>query len=238
MARSRLSTRLTALAALPAIASACAVFGRAEPTLVDHMYAHFSQVGEVQTALILGDLEAARRPAEWLAEHGRHPAAALGGEAALNRLRAGAQEVARASTVPQATRGAASMAAACGQCHSAVASPLTMGSRATVPEGDELGEHMVRHLWAADRMWEGLIGPSDDLWRAGSAALAEDALFLAGPEERGPEVDRIGRAAHQLGTDARRATDVNARAEVYGLLLATCADCHALAGVDWRSDDR
>ena len=155
----------------------------------------------------------------------------------MNRLRRGAEHVVAAATLQEASRGAASMAAACGQCHTAVGAPLRLDDPSAVPEGDDLGSHMVRHLWAADRMWDGLMSPSDELWSAGATALADDPLFLGGPEDRGAEIDRLAREAHQIATEARRTGDTDARAELYARLITGCAGCHALAGVEWRSPE-
>ena len=83
---------------------------------------------------------------------------------------------------------------------------------------------MVRHLWAADRMWEGLVGPSDDAWLAGSSALA-GSLSLPSGNVRGPE--ELLRQVGALAGEAETATGQEARAEIYGRLLGTCSQCHA-----------
>ena len=38
-------------------------------TTADHMEKHFDEVDAVKTAIIAGDVEAAREPAQWLASH-------------------------------------------------------------------------------------------------------------------------------------------------------------------------
>src|SRR5262245_53079650 len=70
----------------------------------------------------------------------------------------------------------ANTAAVCGQCHAAAGSgpsfPEADDADAELGLSDTLGDRMERHAWAANRMWEGLIAPSDSAWRAGSAELA------------------------------------------------------------------
>ncbi len=67
----------------------------------------------------------------------------------------------------------ADMAQACGGCHLALSGPNFSGSSPAGEESSVVAD-MERHRWAADRMWEGLVGPSETAWLAGAATL-EDA---------------------------------------------------------------
>ena len=67
------------------------------------------------------------------------------------------------------------MARVCGDCHRAkAAGPQFAASQADRERttSDSLGERMQRHMWAVNRMWEGLTAPSDDAWNAGAQVLA------------------------------------------------------------------
>jgi hypothetical protein len=84
---------------------------------------------------------------------------------------------------------------------------------------------MARHRWAADRLWEGLIGADDGSWRAGLAVLAQPPL-------RWPELgDRQGlaKSLQQLADQGlqRSTTDSLAdRARLHGEMLVRCTACH------------
>ena len=89
---------------------------------------------------------------------------------------------------------------------------------------------MLRHAWGTDRMWDGLLTPSDALWESGATALSEDPLFLA-DDESGTEAAVLAREVHLLAIEARRLQDPDHRAGIYGRLLGACARCHSLMGI-------
>lgn len=126
------------------------------------------------------------------------------------------------------------MGAACGHCHAALAANVTFTGKS--PEGEESSvlARMARHVWADERMWEGLIGPSDVAWEADVAALQEAPLhpeMLA--EDRSPpaEVVRLADEVHALGQRGRTTAGTERRARLYGEFLATCDGCHSRLGV-------
>jgi hypothetical protein len=85
---------------------------------------------------------------------------------------------------------------------------------------------MTDHAWAAARLWEGLVGPSPALWSTGAGALADSTLTIVaegGELGVGDDVARI----KLLATRAKKAETQDARAELYGQIMATCARCHA-----------
>jgi hypothetical protein len=102
------------------------------------------------------------------------------------------------------------------------------------PDGGSQEAMMIRHLWAADRMWEGLVGPSNESWIAGARAMAETQ----------PELARVFRAStggmgsesflSEVNTLARAAVSATGQAErgkIYGELLNTCNRCHTPIGI-------
>ena len=89
---------------------------------------------------------------------------------------------------------------------------------------------MLRHLWAADRMWEGLVGPSEEAWMAGAKAMAETepALARAFRSSATAQVaEELLGEINLLATEALNAYDLGLRADVYGRLLGTCNRCHS-----------
>jgi cytochrome c553 len=205
-----------------ALVSGCAP----EPgTRADHMQEHFAQVDAVRDAIISGDLEATREPAEWLAGHESMEGIPEGWGQHVTQMQRSAQTVVAADDIAVAAAATADMAGICGACHQG----LDEGAQFTivVVPSEESGvvAHMLRHEWAVDRMWEGLIGPSDEAWDAGANALGEAALE---PQDTPEEVGVLAARVHELGGEAVETTGFSARASLYGQLLTTCAECHQL----------
>ena len=106
-----------------------------------------------------------------------------------------------------------------------------MSRRALMSSGAHAS--MRRHQWAMDRLWDALVVPSDDAWNAGALALAEAPLVpeqLTPSKSPAPRVAELAQTVHDLGLKAASADRGDARAEVYGELLATCAECHKWLG--------
>lgn len=218
-------------AALPALllASGCGGTGAGAPgssTVAEHMYAHYREVGRVQTAILLGDVNQARPSARWLAGHDMPRGFPAASSPYVETMRLLAREVSAATDVDHAARATAAMGGTCGACHAALGVGPEFGMDAP-PSPDE-SHPMVRHLWAADRLWAGLIGPSEDSWWAGARALASTPFF----EDRvGPGGESAVRDLRRLAGEADRAGAREERVRIYGEVLTTCARCHQLHGV-------
>lgn len=207
-------------------AAGCAVFGRADSTLPEHMDGHWTQADQMRAALLFGDLDGSRESARWLAEHAEHPALPKGVLSPVEDMRAFARSVLRADIVADAARCTSEMAGACGRCHRASGTTVPVQENTMPASGLEPARHMLRHKWAADRMWEGLVAPSDRMWELGATALIEEPLF-AGDDA---EVQALARKIHGLGATAR-GQPADHRPGIYARLVATCAECHALMSV-------
>ena len=88
---------------------------------------------------------------------------------------------------------------------------------------------MQRHAWAFNRLWEGIVLPSDESWTLGVSAFVE---LPECEDHLSVEADRnaIARARELVAASsvaARSAASREARARVYGQMLPTCAACHA-----------
>jgi mono/diheme cytochrome c family protein len=194
-----------------------------------HMHEHWQQITQIQAALIRGDLAAVREPAEYLATHPT-PAALPGQwEEYVNEMRAAARAAADAQDFAAAATATSLMGNACGSCHTD--NGIEVRFEVTDPpsfESDTVS-HMVRHQWAADRMWEGIVGPSEPAWARGVDALLEAPLMpheMHGGDEQPEKVKKMARRVHQLAGNGMMATDGNEKAEIYGEFLTNCADCH------------
>lgn len=197
------------------------------PDLGDRMFDHFHAAGQIQTALIVGDLEGVRQPAAWLANSEQFDDLD-GSEDGVQRVRAAASRIEDATSIRQAARAAGQLAGACAGCHEAANDGPRFHEADTPDEGGTAIDHMMRHLWAMDRMWEGLISGSTETWIAGASAIADEHPegALSNPAAIGELGDRL----HRQASDARTAP-VSRRPALYGELLETCAACHERTGV-------
>jgi cytochrome c553 len=191
-------------------------------TLRFHMHQSYDLVRAIERLLIRGKLDEAKRFAEAIAMTPEAPA--HGPWAALTAtVRDRAMAVARATSVDDALRKETQLAAACADCHREHhGSAMFEKPPAAPPDRPTLDARMARHRWAADRLWEAVVGDADAPWQGGLDVLATAPLEL--DAERAP----FARELQRLATAARRAKRpaVN-RARTYGEILVTCAGCHA-----------
>lgn len=196
----------------------------------EQMTHHFDEAVAIRDALIEGDLGTARRRArsltEWKASDLRAEAAGY-----VTEFRAAAQAIVNAPDRGTLARAVGRLAASCGDCHRGANVRVELERAAPPPMEPGAAAHMRRHLWAADRLWEGLIVPSDDAWARGAEALATAALR---PETLSPDlpvyprVEALAQRVHALAEEGSRTADTGARVDVYAGVLATCARCHGL----------
>ncbi len=194
-----------------------------------HMSSHFIDVLDVHQALIRGALPEAQAAAAHL-EHERPDVMLAEWAPYLLGTAGAAQRVRQAKTLAEAGPAAAALARSCGDCHSALGVKL----RPTVPlgappTGADGAAMMRRHAWAFNRLWEGLVFPSDASWERGAAAFADlpPCEDTPSPEQDLSAISKAREDSRAFEADARAATNADARVEVYGRMLGTCAACHA-----------
>lgn len=191
-----------------------------------HMHQSFDLVRAIERLLLRGKLDEAKRFAEAIALAPDEPAHGAWAAQTL-RVRERAAALARASSVDDALRKETKLAAACGDCHRETYGSAMFDQPPRVPADlPAIDARMARHRWAADRLWEAIVGDSDAAWREGLDVLAASPLDFG--EVRAPFAKQLQR----LATSARRAKAPSAstRAATYGELLVTCAGCHT-AGI-------
>ena len=245
------SNRVSALVAASLVASAWGdirplVAGPPQPARPDatrqaYMQTHFAQVMVVHEAVIRGDLAAARRPATWLVTHEGPEPLPEGAAPYVVEMRDAAGRTAAASSILQAALGTAAMLKICGDCHRAIGvKPATQLVPPRLAASGVVG-HMLAHQHAADQMLQGLVAPSDALWREGAAGLSTPPLdddAVPGDAKLKGEARASERRIHVLAVQARRAEAPAARAVFYGQILARCADCHAAHPKVWGPSRR
>jgi len=199
--------------------------------LVTHMHGNLDRISDVKAAIIAGDLEAAREPAAWIAEHNGVDTLPKGWEPYIVRMRADARNVASAADLPSAAAHLSRIAQACGDCHVASNSEVTFGfDQKPRDEVDGRRTHMQRHLWGVDRMWDGLIGPSDIAWNRGSDFLIDVPLSpeeVLGTASSNEGIGEMAKQVHILGGKGTQVKSAASRSELYGELLGVCGSCHS-----------
>ncbi len=185
-----------------------------------HMHQNFDLLRAIERLLIKGKLEDARTFAAAIASSPEEPA--HGSWAAYTvTIRDRAAAVARATDVGDALRKTASIGGVCGKCHDDQVVKLALDTVPKLPpDQPSLDARMARHRWAADRLWEGVIGNSDEAWKAGLDVLA------ATPFEQPADRAGIAKQLQRQADLARRPSKLADRATTYGDILATCASCH------------
>jgi cytochrome c553 len=201
---------------------------------IPEMHRNLSRTVDIQTGVIEGDLARAREAASWLiSRRGQTP---FPPEAQVyeEEMLGYAALIAEARDLRIVATQTGNLAAACGSCHGALNGGPRFVVGSDAPGGETQEAHMVRHLWAADRMWEGLVGPSEEVWLAGAQALAktEPALAKTFRASMPPgELEGFLQEVKVLANEALSAIGQAERADVYGRMLYTCNRCHASAGV-------
>lgn len=163
---------------------------------------------DVRDAVIHGDLTAARANAFRFAGLRISRGRTIEYEEGAIEARQVAASVAAAPDLERTAAAVGQLAKTCADCHARMSGPTRL-----VPEPvPHRAGRMTGHAWAMNELWSGIVGNSEEPWHAGAAALASEA----------PTTE-----VRAIAERAARASDPNARAAVYGELLATCARCHA-----------
>lgn len=204
--------------------------GADAPTLRAHMDDHFAAAARIERAVVRSDLDQARVEATYLAEHTEH-AAVADWAPYVEAMRAGALHVKEAPDLTMAAGAAAVLGMHCSRCHTDHSAIVAFPWEAPPPADGTSATRMRRHQWAAARMWEGLIAPSQTLWTEGASMLAgADLDSLVGDRLiRDHDARDLLARVRALAARAPAADSSEARTVLYGELLTTCAACHQLA---------
>jgi len=211
---------------------------RAGPEVEPRMIGHYENVARLYAEAAAGRLDGVRTEANELLA--RESGAGLPADVAshIEELRIYAGLAARAPDATSAASAVSRVAAACGSCHKSMKRGPTYQVVTGPPAGENpVATRMIRHRWAADQLWDGLVGPSDESWRAGASVLRDAPLFtddLTHDVQHYEAVTKLAWTVHELGARANSARDQSVRAALYGELLGTCASCHSLLGQSGR----
>ncbi len=156
----------------------------------------------------------------------------------LDRIATSSHNIERAADVVAAAKATAALGRECARCHEATAAKIVFSADPRPTADTTLLPQMLGHQWAAARMWDGLIGPSNDRWLEGAQALTQVPLTIVAEEPMTVKLKDMGLAdGEKIGDDVARVRlyanralamrDQDGRAAIFGELLATCAHCHA-----------
>ena len=199
-----------------------------------HMHEHLSRITEIKTQIITGNLAGVVDPATWLAEHESVTGLPDNFAPYVELMRNYAHQVVAADDLDSAAVAVSDMARTCGNCHLVNEINIGFDDDRMPADWSDITSHMKRHQWAADRLWEGLIGPSDIAWNQGTDMLVDVPLR---PTDMVDEwtttadfvaIDEIARRIHLLGGQGTNTRTPDARGKLYGELLGLCADCHSM----------
>ncbi len=200
-----------------------------KPALASDMHRHFDDINAIQLALISGNLTQVRVLAQRIRVGFSGPVPS-GWEPFIERSVVSAEMLSVVDDLGMAARVASLMAGTCGDCHRNQNVVVVKHEAISPPhESDRFSDFMIQHRWAADRMWEGLIGPSDAAWLAGTQVLSTTPLTAEDLGERlilNPAIEGLLVQIRKDGEAASRALDAKGRQELYGSFLAGCAGCH------------
>jgi cytochrome c553 len=200
--------------------------------LAARMREHDTRAAALRDAVVRGDLTSVRREAKVLAALRTEGVIEAPWRKQLAAMNAAAARVADAGDLADASRDLAGLAKTCGDCHATLGGPQTVVGE--VPErvpGDV--PRMRRHQWAAERLWDGLVGPSARAWRTGARVLLEAPLepeVMIPNKSPGPAIGPLASSVHELGRKARVVEAAGDRVAIYGELLVTCSACHQRLG--------
>lgn len=224
----RKAKRYLGAAIAAGVLGSISMVGAQDKALLDQMHSNYDAALAIKSAIIAGSLEGARGPAQQLAGQSR-PADLLDQWADYDdAMKAAARDVAAATDLLAAAEATSRLGLACGDCHVANEVTIEFDSVDRPSDKERARPHMERHQWAADRMWEGLIGPSAVAWRRGGNLLFESPLH---PEDMGAEdgdeaIITMSRRIHQLAGNATVVSEPAEKGEIYAEFLANCAACH------------
>jgi cytochrome c553 len=214
--------------------AAISVVGLAAPTVaqdadvVKFMHDQNEAMIAIQQAIIAGSLEGTREAATSLRDSADPAGIPAEGADYLAAVRDAANGVLEADSLEAAAEAASNMGLACGSCHMAVGVTVEFDDVAMPSDKEKTGPHMERHQWAADRMWEGLIGPSKMAWSRGANLLFESPVKPNELSKHGGGEAAVGmsRRIHQLAANATAVSTPEEQAEIYAEFIANCGSCH------------
>lgn len=190
------------------------------------MKSHFVQVAKIRSAVIAGEIDRAIEPARTIVEMQGVDTLPDVWRSSVRELQAASARISQSPDLAEAAAATADIGMTCGGCHTQNGGPVAIAST-PAPDGDTVAGRMKRHLWATEKLWEGLYVPSDQAWEDGAQALATEPLANDVLAPGGVHARHFATELATLAKKAQATKDGEERARIYAGLLATCSPCHA-----------
>lgn len=187
------------------------------------MHARFAASRRVEHAIAFGDLERARNEARTIAKLAE-PDVLPEWQPYFASVQDAARQIDASKDLVAAAKMTALLATRCASCHMRTSAKIDFPKEPAPKDDRRLATQMASHQWGVARMWEGLIGPSNDRWLEGARVLAKAPLTITAESDRLGIADETARV--RLFANRALTAKLLDRAELYGDLLATCARCH------------
>jgi cytochrome c556 len=204
--------------------------------LTKEMHEQLGKVIVVQQAVIRGDLETAAVPAKWMADHQEVAGFQADLASYVADMKKFAANVAGAKDIKGAATATTMMISYCGKCHEAAKLKPVFPDLPKPIWRKGTAAHMLEHQWAVDLMYQGLAGPSDELWTKGVEALKTAPLSAADlPKDASLTAAIVAseRKVHEQAAESLKTADMGTRVALYSEVLGECATCHSLHGRVW-----
>jgi hypothetical protein len=197
------------------------------PTTRSYMLTHYADTVGMRRALVSGKLADFRVAAAAVAKDEWTPRLRGDYHPYLDAVRAAASTAQKAPSVVAGAAAIGKLGEACASCHLKFGGPGSPVAPEPMAEG--VDPSMIAHAAATDRLWEGLVWPSDTSWSSGMDVLL-DAPKLDS------DVADVAQAAHHLRELARKgkSAEVDQRGQIFASVLTTCAGCHERLSVSVR----
>ena len=194
------------------------------------MKSHFNQTAAIREAVISGKIGKAVRPADALTDMEGVETLPKQWQVSVKQLQGASKRIREGSNIQEVAAATADIGRACATCHAAVSGPkIKVGDPPA--QSDKMADRMKRHMWATERLWEGIYGPSDAAWKAGAAALEMDSFPKQTIAKGGVHAHSSAARFSKLSKSAANNKTGEQRAKLYSQLLTTCAPCHEAMGV-------
>jgi len=199
----------------------------AAPVSVEEMHERYWALSDIRDHVIEGKLDEARAEAGELKELPTKKRVRRKWRPYLATVDAALASVQDASSLDDAAAAVGEAAASCGSCHEATGGGPQLVGAANVPDQKwDAGQNMALHRWAMDWMWLGLVDHNDDAWSRGASELDNKPLLFQYPRDGASPAAELEQKVYDLAKYATT-TGADRRGEVFGILIATCSECHA-----------
>jgi hypothetical protein len=195
------------------------------------MREHFSQTVAIRNAVVSGHLERAVNPAAELTQMAGVDGMPKQWKISGDQLRDAANRMREAGNIQDAAAATADIGRACGHCHSTSGRGPKITVSEPPPAETSTLSRMKRHKWGAERLWEGIYGPSEAAWVAGSKALENDPFDAKLLEPGGVHARSAASDFRRFAKELPNAKTNEARGRAFAQLTSTCAPCHEAMGV-------